>query len=78
MTHRTKGILLSSDKGLRNITKRNNLDVRGVLWIIEALVDHTLISKENAVQKLREYPSINVRAPRKEINKLIEDLNSSL
>lgn len=78
LTQRTKGILLSSDKGLRNITKKNNLDVRGILWIIRELVDHALLSKGNAVQKLSEYPSINVRAPINEIKKLIEELNTSL
>lgn len=78
LTQRTRGILLSSDKNLRNITKNNNLDVRGVLWIIREMVNNALLSKERAVHKLRLYPSINARAPINEINKLIEDLNASL
>ena len=71
---RLEGILLSSDKALRNISKRINLDVRGVLWVIKELVIKRMISKETAEMKLKEYPEINIRVPLNEIKKLINDL----
>lgn len=71
---RLEGILLSSDKALRNISKRINLDVRGVLWVIKELVIKQMISKETAEMKLKEYPEINIRVPLNEIKKLINDL----
>ena len=71
---RLEGILLSSDKALRNISKTNNLDVRGVLWVIKELVINQMISNETAVMKLKEYPEINIRVPLNEIKKLINDL----
>ena len=71
---RLNGILLSSDKGLRNITRRNNLEVKGVLWIITELVNNKIITKETAVHKLKMYPDINLRAPVNEIKKLIISL----
>jgi rRNA maturation endonuclease Nob1 len=74
LTSRINGILLSSDKGLRNITSKNNLEVRGVLWIIRELVDKDFLSKDIALNKLHEYPMVNVRVPIKEIKKLIDTL----
>lgn len=73
---RIKGILLSSDKGLRNITKRQNLQVRGVLWIIHEMVGSKILSVDLAIEKLQAYPKINMRAPQNEIKKLIEILQA--
>lgn len=74
---RVKGILISSDKSLRNISKRNNLDVKGVLWVINELLVKSIISKGNAINRLKEYSQVNVRAPIKEIKKMIEILEES-
>lgn len=38
LTERKKGILLSSDKSLRKISKQNGINVKGLLWIIRTLV----------------------------------------
>lgn len=71
---RKKGILLSSDKSLRNISKQNDINVKGLLWIIITLVEKNIISNEKAMEKLNLYPHINVRAPIKEINKCKQEL----
>lgn len=71
---RKKGILLSSDKSLRNISKQNDINVKGLLWIIKTLVEKNIISSEKAIEKLNLYPQINVRAPIKEINKCKQEL----
>lgn len=76
LASRIDGILVSSDKSLRNISKRNNLEVRGVLWIIRELVDKKIIVKEVALQKLKEYPEINIRVPIKEIKTIINELTN--
>ena len=68
---RINGIVLSSDKSLRNISKRRNLNVKGFLWIIEELLDKKIISRNTAVRKLRIYPDVNIRVPIKEINNLM-------
>jgi len=71
---RINGMVLSSDKSLRNISKRRNLTVKGFLWIIEELLDKKIISRNTAVRKLRIYPDVNIRAPIKEINNLMDIL----
>jgi len=72
---RTKGILLSSDKSLRNISKQNEIDVKGILWIINTLVEKGLISVRKAIEKLDLYPMINDRAPIKEIKEFKQNLD---
>jgi predicted nucleic acid-binding protein len=71
---RREGIVLSSDKSLRNVATRRNLIVRGVLWIIEELCNKGIINVETALNKLKIYSSINQRAPVSEIEKLIQKL----
>jgi predicted nucleic acid-binding protein len=73
---RKQGIVLSSDWKLRTATVRNNLTVRGVLWIIDELCERKLITIEQALQKLSLYPQVNQRAPKDEIEKLISKLMS--
>jgi predicted nucleic acid-binding protein len=71
---RVNGVVLSSDMKLRNATVRNSLTVRGVLWVIEELQRHSLLSTEDAIEKLSIYEYINDRAPRTEIRYMIERL----
>ena len=77
LTSRIDGVLLSSDKSLRKISKNSNLEVRGVLWIIDKLVTMKIIPPEMAITKLEEYHKFNVRIPIKEINLLINRLKES-
>lgn len=71
---RRKAAVLSSDKSVRLISERRNMPVRGVLWIIEQLFIFNQIEKQHALSVLKVYPTINVRAPRKEIDLLIKRL----
>jgi predicted nucleic acid-binding protein len=68
---RQKAILLSADKSLRNESKRQGLEVKGILWIIEQLYGNELIEKGIFLEKLKIYPEINKRAPLNEIKDLI-------
>lgn len=74
LAHRMEGILLSSDKSVRKISKANSIDVRGIIWIIEQLVNSGIISANNGCDKLSKYIKINPRAPKKEILQMIEYL----
>ncbi len=71
---RKEAIIFSSDGLLRKISTNKNLTVRGVLWIIEQLFIGGLITKEVALGKLQVYSDINMRAPKKEIDKLIDKI----
>lgn len=74
LTIRLNGIILSSDKSLRNESEKRKFTVHGILWIIEKLCDKNIITREVAINKLEIYPKINDRAPKIEIESLIKTL----
>ena len=72
---RKDAIIFSSDGSLRKISKRKNITVRGILWIIEELHNKKIILAEQAIQKLNLYVTINQRpAPKIAIENLISKL----
>ena len=77
LASRTGGILLSSDKSLRNKSRVLGITVCGILWIIEQLINAEIITKEEAILKLNDYPKINPRAPLEDIKKLVVRLRNS-
>jgi len=72
---RKDAIIYSSDGSLRKISVMKNLQVRGILWIVEELNSREFLSKEVAIEKLNLYEKINQRAPVKGIQVLINKLN---
>ncbi len=71
---RKDAIIYSSDGSLRKISVKQGLTVRGVLWIIEELHVIGFLKKQEAIEKLNLYETINQRAPMKEIENLIKRL----
>lgn len=72
---RRKAIILSSDKILRKICVKENLIVRGIVWVIEELYKNKSLSSEMVLDKLKNYKTINQRAPVEEIEKLIKRIS---
>lgn len=71
---RKNGCVLSSDGQLRIVTTKNDLAVRGLLWVIRELVNNFILTRPEAIAKLKQYPEINSRAPKAEIKELIATL----
>lgn len=69
---RREATILSSDKSLRNESQRRGLTVRGLLWILEELYIQQIVELDIFLQKLKEYPEINKRAPKNEVQNLID------
>jgi len=70
LASRKNGVVVSSDKTLRNESIRRKQNVKGMLWLIEVFVEKGYITKEIALEKLNIYPDLNKRAPIQEIIKL--------
>ncbi|MCC6461373.1 MAG: hypothetical protein IT260_12940 [Saprospiraceae bacterium] len=68
---RRNAAILSSDKSLRNESKRRDIVVHGLLWVLEELYNKEIISLDALLDKLEAYPIINNRAPKEEVEKLI-------
>lgn len=75
---RKAGYILSADGKLRKYAKENSIRVKGALWIIEEFLNNKILTKENAIGKLKEYLEINDRAPKKEIFALIMKLSKTM
>ena len=65
--------LLTGDRQLRRYAEANNVSVRGILFIFDELVANNVISSQQASAKLRELVAINVRLPKSEIEKRINN-----
>jgi rRNA maturation endonuclease Nob1 len=73
---RKSGVIISTDKSLRNESVRRNITVKGILWIIETLIKEKIITIDFALKKLEKYPEINKRAPLKELDFLIKKIKN--
>jgi rRNA-processing protein FCF1 len=64
-------ILLTGDRKLRTVSAYNGVEVRGVIFVFDCLVECGKISRRVAVEKLQQLYSINPRLPKEEIEKRI-------
>ncbi|MFO8026822.1 MAG: hypothetical protein R6U56_04080 [Opitutales bacterium] len=64
--------LLTGDGRLRKAAKSSALDVRGILWVFDQLVDDGLLPKKEARAKLAELKERNQRLPKAEIEKRLK------
>ncbi len=67
-----KGVLLTGDARLRKEVKKTDIEVRGILFIFDKLIDSDAIEKSLAIEKINELYILNPRLPKKEIDKRIE------
>lgn len=64
--------LLTGDRQLRRYAEAQRLTVRGILFIFDEMVSHSVLSPETAAEKLKELYLINIRLPKSEIQRRIE------
>ena len=64
-------ILLTGDRKLRTASVFDGVEVHGVIYIFDTLVEFDMISRQVAVEKLEQLYVINPRLPKEEIDKRI-------
>ena len=64
--------ILTCEKLLTKAAKKLNLDVHGSLWILDQLLDSSMITKRTAYVKLKDLMLINPRLPEKECEKRLK------
>jgi len=67
-----KGILCTGDKRLKNVAESRGIEVHGILWVIESMVEQNVISRMKATQALEKLKNMNSRVPNSLINNYIE------
>jgi predicted nucleic acid-binding protein len=71
-TKKVNGTLLSGDGNLRKRAQLAGIDVKGIFFVFDQLVNNKIISFITAIEKLKLLQSINKRLPKEEIDKRIE------
>ena len=69
--------IMPGNRQLRRYAEASNVSVRGVLFIFDELVANNVIPSQLAATKLRELVAINVRLPKAEIEKRINNWSKS-
>lgn len=64
-------ILLTGDRKLRTTSTYDGVEVHGVIYVFDHLVELNVISRQIAVEKLQQLYSMNPRLPKDEIEKRI-------
>jgi hypothetical protein len=64
-------ILLTGDRKLRSVSAYDGVEVHGVIYVIDTLVEFNMISRQVAVERLQQLYVINPRLPKEEIEKRI-------
>ena len=64
--------LLTGDAKLKNAATKTGVDVHGIIYVIDKLVDMLLISKDVAADKLEKLLLLNQRLPMSEIERRVK------
>ena len=54
MARKLDAIVLSSDKPVRNYAKKKAIDYHGMIWLFDQLVEQELLTKSEAITKLKK------------------------
>lgn len=65
------GVMITSDKPLRNAAKAKGTNVRGILHLFDEMKKQNCMSMQKCISKLEQLKTINPRAPRDLIDQLI-------
>ena len=66
-----KYILLTGDRKLRTASTYDGVEVHGIIYVFDSLVDLEIISRQVAFEKLQQLYKINPRLPKEEIDRRI-------
>lgn len=65
-------MILTGDKKLRAFSEKNNVRVKGTLFVLNEFVEKKVLEPQEAIEKLKELQGINERLPAKECEKLLK------
>ncbi|PKQ66394.1 hypothetical protein BZG01_11355 [Labilibaculum manganireducens] len=68
--------LLTGDKNLRLQATKDNIEVRGILFLFDEMIEQNCITQKYAYDKLFLLSKTNIRLPKKEIEKRLINWNS--
>lgn len=69
---RENGMVISGDKLIRKWCKKNQIEVHGMLWVVEAMKDAELLSNKEAIESLELLLEINLWLPVNSVEGLLK------
>lgn len=69
------GTLLTGDAKLRKQAEKDEVEVRGIIFIFDEIVEQNLLTPEEAALKLTQLKQLNARLPKNEIDRRILNWN---
>lgn len=64
--------LLTGDRKLRSSASHDGVEVHGILYVFDALVEHGIIKANDAASRLRQLRLSNPRLPKEEVERRIK------
>lgn len=71
-------MLLTGDRKLRTSSMKDGVEVRGILYVFDKLVEEAILTPAVATEKLQQLQIINPRLPKDEIEKRIKSWEGTL
>lgn len=62
-----EAMILTGDKSFRKYAEENEIEVRGILWVFDELLNNELLNKNTLADKLRTLMKTNKRLPSNEV-----------
>ena len=72
-SQKLSGTLLTGDGKLRKQVSKQGIEVRGIIYVFDELVNESLLDFPIAIEKIKQLFQLNNRLPKKEIDKRIEN-----
>jgi len=70
-----KAYLLSNDKALRNFSNKNDVDVKGIFYILDLIIEQSDLSKSDLLSSIKLLLN-NSWLPKEEINKRLKKIDT--
>ncbi|WP_096704077.1 hypothetical protein [Magnetospirillum sp. 15-1] len=68
-------ILMTGDRRLRRVAESKSIEVHGLIWLIDLMIEHAVVSKEAMLAGLERLASDpKIRLPRKLLNERLQTL----
>jgi rRNA-processing protein FCF1 len=65
-------LILTGDNRLRKEAERQGLEVHGILWVFQRMIDEQIITAQKAIEKLTELERVNFWLPKVECERFRE------
>jgi predicted nucleic acid-binding protein len=71
-------LILTGDNRLRKEAERQGIEVHGILWVFQQMIDEKILTAQKAIDKLMELERVNFWLPKVECERFREGWRSMI